>query len=189
MLLELRAKKLVVTQLNPRGNAHEAGIRKGDVVIDAGGMELGSLDEFNEVADILGQGDQLEFEITRRGKKEKVLIQFGTAPKEGEIVKAKPAKANDYSFVPETDETSRSGMRSVVEPPQQSKKNRIKPQPVPQPIRTSQLQVLNRNAGSNDQQTIDQQSEKIKRMQLEIERLQTGGRSALEGPSLSGPGN
>ncbi len=80
MLLETRGENLVVTNIDPNGNANKAGIRKGDMILGAGGLELGSMLEFNEITDVLRSGDQLEFVVSRSGKKDKKLILFGEAP-------------------------------------------------------------------------------------------------------------
>ena len=85
MLVELRGENLAVRQLAPKGNAAEAGIKRGDIIRSGGGVDFKNVDEFNQIAEILKDGDQLEFEIERRGKEEKVLIQFGDAPEPPEV--------------------------------------------------------------------------------------------------------
>lgn len=80
MLLQTRGKDLVVTQIDPAGNANKAGVRKGDTILGAGGIDFGSMLEFNEITDVLQDGDQLEFVVSHGGKKAKKLILFGEAP-------------------------------------------------------------------------------------------------------------
>jgi len=80
MLLKTRGDDLVVTQVNPNGNASKAGVRKGDLILGAGGIEFGSMMEFNQITDVLRDGDQLEFLVGQAGKESKKLIAFGKIP-------------------------------------------------------------------------------------------------------------
>jgi len=195
MLLETKGDDIAVTQIDPRGNANEAGIKKGDLIRGAGGVDLTSLEEFNEITNILGQGDQLEFNVERRGKKKDILIQFGTAPEEGKIVETPaPKKKNDYSFVPEGDEKPHAGLRSIVSQPSAEFSR-----PTTRPPNAAGYQ--SRAIQTSSQRLIEEQRQQIQQMQREIQRLKqgslvaptqstpSGGRTILEGPSLSGPGN
>lgn len=105
MLVEARGDEIVVAKIDPKGNAKEAGIKRGDVIIRGGGIDFGSVDEFNQVAEILKDGDQLEFEVERRGKEETVLILFGEAPEnsediENEIAPGEPLSAKRAPIQP-----------------------------------------------------------------------------------------
>lgn len=91
MLVEERNNSLIVRQLDSKGNAAEAGVKRGDVIQKGGGVEFKSAEEFNQIAEILKDGDQLEFEIVRRGKEEKLLILFGKAPETPENEAAQTA--------------------------------------------------------------------------------------------------
>lgn len=206
MLLQKRGEELVVAQLDPRGNAVEAGVRGGDVIVGAGGVALSSMNEFNEITDILQNGDQLEFEIARRGKKDKMLIQFGEAPKEGEITKPAPgpnpaidkATTNNselgrarrvqplpgaYDFVPPASGTN--GMRSVLDQGERSNATSLR-------SFTNPRATQNRNAAASPQ-LIEQQRRQIEQMQREIERLrqlqqiQPAESGSLGGSILNGP--
>ena len=177
MLIETRDNKMVVTKIDPKGNAHKAGVRAGDQVVGAGGVKLESMDEFNGITGILGEGDQLEFIIVRRGQKQERLIQFGKTPEVGDVAPGEVAARET---------TSRSarvgtGLRSVMN--ESSTR---------QPTTASRTTpVLN--------QTIQQQRQEIERMRLEIQRLRQSqsastiepanpvGRTILNGPALSGP--
>jgi hypothetical protein len=198
MLLETRGEAIVVTQVASKGNASDAGIKAGDVIQGAGGVDLTSLEEFNEISTILGQGDQLEFNVVRRGKKKDILIQFGTAPDEGEIAKTPaPKKKNDYSFVPQGVDKSQAGLRSVMKQPAQLNR----PSSIQRPSQRNQVDSFQ---SSQQQRIIKEQQLKIQQMQREIKRLQQRsqvapmavptpaqrpGKTILQGPSLSGPGN
>lgn len=80
MLLETRGEDLVVTQLNPAGNASKAGVRKGDLIRKVGGVELDSMLAFNEITAVLKDGDSLEFLVDQAGRESKKLVLFGEAP-------------------------------------------------------------------------------------------------------------
>ena len=71
---------LLITQISSRGAAHAAGIQRGDKIIAIGGIEITSKQGLQDITKILQPGDQIEFEIVRRGKKQKALVQFGEAP-------------------------------------------------------------------------------------------------------------
>ncbi len=196
MLLESKGDAIVVTKIDSRGNAKEAGLKAGDVIQGAGGVDLTSIEEFNEISDILGSGDQLEFTVARRGKTKDILIQFGTAPDEGEVAKTPaPKKENNYSFVPERVDNSQTGLRSVLnQPAVQTKPTTTNPRGQQNGLRPASV----------EQRLISEQRLQIQQMQQEIQRLKQRsqmtprivpaettppGKTILEGPSLSGPGN
>ena len=158
MQLDIKSDQVTVTKVDSRGNAAEAGVKKGDVVLEAGGAEIGSLEEFNEIAKILGQGDQLEFKVVRRGKKQDILIQFGETPEVEEVAKtSEPKKENDYRFVPKRDDNSQTAWQSL------SKSSKQNANLTPK--------QLSRNRQSNEPGTIERQRQQIEQMQKEIERL------------------
>lgn len=177
MQFDLKSEKLIVTKIDTRGNAHKAGLKKGDVIVKVGGIEPGSREEFEEITKILGQGDELEFTIERRAKKKDMMIRFGTVSEEAEVIKSsRPNKANDYSFVPDGGDDSKTRLHSVLGQPTEA------------------------------QRTFDQQRRQIEQLQQEIQRLKrqsqparasagpTGnvpnvGSTLPDGPGLSGPKN
>ena len=148
MQLELKSDKFIVSKVDSRGNAQKAGIKRGDVILSAGGVELSSVEEFIEITKILGQGDQIELQVEQRGKEKDVVIQFGQVPKPDEITRVSPTKTkNDNSFIPQRDDNSQTGLRSVLNQQRQ-------------------------NAGSVDtQQTIELQRQQIEQLQREVQRL------------------
>ena len=82
MLVEIKNDELLVSQLDPKGNAANAGVRVGDRLVAGGGIDFESLSDFNGIGDILEDGDQLEFEVKRGGREKEMVINFGKAPKE-----------------------------------------------------------------------------------------------------------
>ena len=60
--------QLIVTSVDRSGNAAEAGLARGDQVTEIGGIEANSAEEFDEIAKIMGEGDQMDFKIRRGGR-------------------------------------------------------------------------------------------------------------------------
>ncbi len=68
---------MVISRVNPRGPAGEAGLKSGDVLNSIAGLEITNQEQLNDILEVLGKGDQIEVEYTRRGKSDKILVQFG----------------------------------------------------------------------------------------------------------------
>jgi serine protease Do len=90
---------LVVQRVDPSGAAAAAGIRAGDVIISVGGVEIRREEDLTSIVDIMHAGDQIEFQILRRGKPEKVMVQFGDPP----------ASQPDLNFTPGDDYGAAAG--------------------------------------------------------------------------------
>ena len=183
MLLETRRDQLVVTQLDPKGNAVEAGIKRGDIVVEAGGIEMETMQEFNDVTDVLQEGDQIEFVLLRKGKKEKMLIMHGKAAdatgSEDEAIEPADSSAlrtpstRKYEFVPDP---SDKNMKHVNSMPSVMAPNR-------QAFQSNKPAVQYQRRMAAPTSVVEQQRRQIQQMQLEIERL----RRTNSGPDLSGP--
>jgi hypothetical protein len=77
---ENRDGKLVVTGVDPGGNAAKAGVQRGDIIVAAGGLNDIALKDYQEITNVLNAGDQLEFKISRNGSEKELMVQYGTAP-------------------------------------------------------------------------------------------------------------
>jgi hypothetical protein len=169
MLIELKKEKLIVTKLDPKGNAAEEGIKRGDEITAVGGVDIESLSEFNDITKIMRDGDQIEVGYARRGKKEKSYVQLGDLPKqeESEVAPSKPNVAGvqlDPKGIEPIEPISNQqfgGMQSVLDSPKSSASD--------QTIRMQQLQ--------------------IEEMRRKIRLLEQQGGSAPKTPSLTGPRN
>lgn len=187
MQLVMKSEKLVVSKIDSRGNAREAGVKKGDVILEAGGAKIGSVEELAEISKILGEGDQLEFQTDRRGKENTVLIQYGTAPEVDEIVESAIKPKNDFSPTPQRDDKQTAASVIASRAP-------------------SEAVVGSGVQQTSAQKTIAQQRRQIEQMQQQIKQLKkqsTNLNSIIEipkfenqdeatssgGPNLSGPGN
>ena len=182
-------ENLVVAQVIANGNAAEAGIRRGDMLVKAGGVELTSIEEFEQIEKILGAGDQLELSVARNGQTGKVMLQHGQSPSledmdsqngnapTGAAARSRNYQSNssarsgyreDFSFVPPSDGDSLSDMQSVVErasPP-------VRPASTQKPA-LSQLQSNYRPQASRQvQQTATpQQQQQIEVLRRQLEQL------------------
>lgn len=105
MLLQTQGENLVVASVDPAGNANKSGVRKGDVIVGAGGVDFGSMYEFNEISDTLKNGDQLEFVVSQGGKKAKTLIQYGDIP---ETTTRAVAQSTNFKTAPVRTATTRN---------------------------------------------------------------------------------
>jgi hypothetical protein len=75
-----RDDQLIVSNVDPNGNAARAGVRPGDQILEIGGMEATTVEEFEEIAKIMSAGDQLELRFKRGSETDKILVQYGETP-------------------------------------------------------------------------------------------------------------
>jgi len=183
MMLQAKGNdQLVVSAIQRNGNAARSGLRVGDQVVSAGGGKLSSMEEFKQIAKTLGQGDQIEVEFVRNGKKQKSLLQFGVAPEEGQIASAAQTSTKHIHS-----EVSEIGMQSVLDSPVEHV-SRL------EPILTSSTKPSTGKITSLNQ-TIEQQQQKMQAMAEELKLLRKAHQPAVEPtennwsfPDLAGPG-
>ena len=176
-----KQENIIVAQVAPAGNAAEAGLQRGDLIAEAGGVELTSIEEYQEITKMLGAGDQLEFKIARRGRPSTVMLQHGQPPtlddvEVGEMNTKLGNSANqsqgnqyqqDFSFVPPGDDSSRASMRSVVEQPFAPVRSVSTQQHAMGQSRTNRVAVPPQRL----QQTVSQQQSEIQRLQQQLDQL------------------
>ena len=117
LLLKKVGEKFIVVRLDPEGNAAESGIRRGDVITAIGGAGLQVIEEFEAIEKAMRGGDQVEFEVSRRGAKpEKVLVRYGAEaePDDSEIDLA-PEITPPSSRERSGSSATGSGLKSVFE--------------------------------------------------------------------------
>lgn len=91
MTLQELGESFVVGNIDPRGNAAAAGLRRGDVIENIGGAPIQVIEEFEAIGKAMSGGDRVEFEVSRRGSKpEKVIVQYG---------KPEPVKADESNKI------------------------------------------------------------------------------------------
>lgn len=176
--------QLVVTGVQQGGNAAHAGIRTGDQLLSLGGGKISGMEELKQIASTLGQGDQIEVELVRQGKKQKSLLQFGTASQDGAI--AKSGSRITGSIEPAKFDKS---MPSVLDSPVEHI-SRL------EPIVTRPVATATASSGkiTSLNQTIEQQQSKMQAMAEELELLRKAHQPAVEPtvnnwsfPDLAGP--
>ena len=172
MMVRLRNEKLYVDQLDPKGNAANAGVRTGDQLITGGGIDFESVADFNGIGEILQDGDQLEFTVKRGGREKELMIAYGKVSAE------QAAEMLEGSF--EANKTTqRDGM-------QRPKVDQINTQPNNSfmPNRQNVRSTPNRSfSNSNRQttgrsgttQTIRSQQEEIQRLRNQIQQIKGQG--------------
>ena len=197
--------RFLVVQVDPRGNAAKAGVQRGDMVVKIGGSDLKTKEELTEIIKVLGEGDQMEFQLSRKGKIKEVLIQFGEAP----VVPAGQELIADSTPSP----TAEFQQNSIGQP--LTGRYDFVPQPATldtltevgsQPsgaraIQTNQFSqpIVDPNLSPSTNKLISQQRETVSELELELapeaettfpENSPTVefGPSVLELPELDGPG-
>ncbi len=174
--------RLVVTRVDPNGNAAEAGVRPGDIVVELGGITATSAEEFTEIEKIMSPGDQLEISI-RRGLADprKIMLSWGQAA-EPEIAaspiqdgpvgsgvpthaNSTPPRGNDFvpQFVPDSSPRYQPAAQSVP-------RRDVPAQTVSSPSRlprTADSELLELRSIVADQQKL------IRELQQELEQLRS----------------
>ena len=74
--LRTHGKKVIVSKIDKDGTAARAGIQQGDIVKSIASLPMSNPADVKQFSEVLKAGDQVEFEIVRRGKEEKVLVSF-----------------------------------------------------------------------------------------------------------------
>lgn len=158
---------MVVTRVHPQGNAVKAGLKPGDIVKTVGSVKLTSIEEYDQITKDLRPGDQMEFEVVRRGRPEKALVQFGTVPAEPQIansstVPAIEAPVSNYRESP----IALNGVPSVLDNSAQPAA-RVSRLPQATPASVSGTSEIERRLS----RTIESQRAKMQRMEQELEML------------------
>lgn len=171
-----------VDKVKPKGNADQAELKKGDRIAKIGGVEIELIQQFEEIAEMLENGDQIEIVISRRGKEEDVTLQFGQPPAEAETPteRSQPAPPEFRlsepgeipDFAPPASETSRyePGVTALPEEntsaPRETSSNGF---------RSPSLPVERDNssgyAEAEYQRIIRQQQDQIRQLQLQLQQL------------------
>jgi hypothetical protein len=75
-----KGDKLFVAEIIRGGNADEAGLKRGDQIVGIGGVEVENEESFEEIAEILNAGDNIEIAFKRRGRTDEVQVGYGNSP-------------------------------------------------------------------------------------------------------------
>lgn len=148
--------EIIITSVDPLGNAAEAGLRRGDAIVGIGGVEVDSQKAFDEIAEILNPGDTIEVSYRRGKQTNDVQIGYGQAPE----VDEHPETAG--LLAPGDDAGTFRGSQSVLN----------------QDSTARQIEHLNRTV-IEQQRVIEQLQNQIRQMQ------QTGAPGAFAPPNRS----
>ncbi|HMO13497.1 MAG TPA: PDZ domain-containing protein [Pirellulaceae bacterium] len=77
-------KGLVIDRLNSQSPLAKAGLKQGDIIVTFGGLEISDQEEFNDILNVIGHGDQIELGYLRKGKQDSVFVQFGEVADDGQ---------------------------------------------------------------------------------------------------------
>ena len=181
--------QMVVTRLSPQGNAIKAGLKPGDVVKAVGSVKLSSVQEYEQITKGLKPGDQMEFEVVRRGRPQKALVAFGTAPAvQASVTNSVPAtSASAVTYVDSN--INLEGVPSVLDNSiQPAARVSHLPQTAPSVV------AVPRTSEKRLKRTIESQRAKMERMEQELEMLRKTNTPAIRPtennwalPDLSSP--
>jgi serine protease Do len=74
---------LLVRAVDPDSPAGRAGVREGDLIVDAAGRPVTRVDDLFEALDGIGEGDSLPLGIVRGTEELSVSVTFGATREEG----------------------------------------------------------------------------------------------------------
>ena len=160
---------LVVTAVDRAGNAAKEGLRRGDIVLEIGGIEATSVEEFDEISKVMNDGDQLEFKIKRSGREKNLDISFGKTPSSdvaGNVEENRPSKsqARRYDFAPPAGSSTKGNSVHNSRTPTGANSNYAS-----ETAATRQIRYLN--------QTIEKQNRQIQYLQQQVQHYQRSNRS------------
>ena len=170
-LVENKDDQLVVANVIPNSNAFESGLRRGDRVVEIGGIEANSIEEFEEISKVMNNGDQMEFSIKRNGSEKDLMITFGEMPEPEELeLNESSATKSDrrFDFAPPQKNSGDSVLESA--PRRSPNANSIGQR---QPSRTEQSGNIELQQLRN---VIQRQNYQIRQLQAEISKLKRFGR-------------
>ncbi len=95
------AEGLLINRIDPRGAGALSGLRRGDMIVSVGGIDVHHEGDLKGIIEVMRPGDQIEFRVRRNGKPENVSVQFGDIPD----------STGDLNFVPGDDDWSATSSR------------------------------------------------------------------------------
>ncbi len=205
---------LVVEKIAKTGAAWAAGIRQNDLITKVGGLKTETKEAIGEIIKILEDGDQIEFEYIRSGKKKTAMVQLGDPPEtgdgsDGDAPDAESSNASIGNGARARGSVTRNGLNSVVDQTvlrpsgypsyrnqPASERDRSQQQwqvqpprsngPRTQPARTTYPRPANGSIGDLQKQ-LEAQKQEIERLQRQLQENQTGGTQVIEGFDLTPP--
>ncbi len=169
LVLADRDEELFVQTVEPDGNAAECGLRRGDQVLQLGGIDIHSIAEFDEITGIMKAGDQIDLVFSREGEKSTAQLQFGSAPPLGEETEGPPLIADTDpdspapDFVPEPAPQRLPNLDSELAAPALTGNGSF--------VLQEQQQLAPGTGVAQLQQTVLKQQQIIRQLQADVETL------------------
>jgi hypothetical protein len=183
-----RDEKLFVRSVEPRGNAAEAGLERGDQVLKAGGAEIGSIAAFDEITGILKPGDMIELIVARDDEEKTIQLQFGSTPPVSDEAEGPPLVADNAIDWPAPDFVPGGGLNDSLRMDDPSGLG--SEQPVGSGTSVLRQPALPSDPGVAElQQTILQQQQVIRQLQQDVELLRQQLQGSARQPSAQQPRN
>lgn len=179
---------LIVSNVTPGGNADQAGLKRGDQIVQLGGVPVQTQAEWNEISQILSAGDQIQVEWSRRGEKIVKDLGFG-AERSGDSLAADsngpnlaPPLSGGSPTLDTREQIGDTAINDFLPPAAESQRNPLSVlRPAPESNRELLAPTPRQSLPSNQQeleylrQTVDQQNQTIKQLQQEVQRLRAQG--------------
>jgi serine protease Do len=108
-----RRKGALISDVAPNGPAARAGLRRGDVIIAVDGKPTANAALLRNAIGLAGNGKQIELEIDRNGKTQKVTVTLEEPPKD----RARPAKLEAGPLAGITVQPLDAAMRARLDAP------------------------------------------------------------------------
>lgn len=166
-----RNDELFVAAIDPRGNAAQAGLRRGDVVLEIGGVVATTVEEYDQISKAMSPGDQMEFRFERHGQTDKELVTWGEAP-DLEDVDVEELGSAPQSLTSSSNKSSSRTRNYDFVPPRESQQG--SQSVLNSSAARSNAQGASYGTSKNTQQlsrTVQQQQQTIQQLKSELSRL------------------
>jgi serine protease Do len=90
-LLGLDSKKgALVSKVDPRGPAADAGVQQGDVIVEFNGETVGEMDELPKLVASAPVGTKARLKVLRKGKEKSLTVELGELEATAQVARAEP---------------------------------------------------------------------------------------------------
>jgi serine protease Do len=80
----------LVSKVDPRGPAADAGVQQGDVIIEFNGKPVGEMDELPKLVAAATVGAKASVKVLRKGKEKKLTVELGELEGTGQVARVEP---------------------------------------------------------------------------------------------------
>ena len=166
---------LIISRIQSQLAGYVAGLREEDRILSVGGIPTNTLQDFQNILEILKPGDRLEFEFERAGRKEQTVVQLGNRP-----AASTGQAANSRQHAPSRQSSQRSpgtnhsdlGHSVLTQNGSRSENNWLVDPPSLTPgSNRSQQRSLSDLRGSTSTQSLSNEVQKLQQQVLEQQQL------------------